>query len=130
MLQSKTSDKALSLFMGLSGLYYIFSSIGIFYKRLNAYARIKIAISLWTLTLLTTFFKTYISNVSLKALSTHLEILNNYIPSSNAQIFSHTSGPSILINPLLLCFLILNMIIYIIIPLWYINLSEVKKYFK
>ncbi len=126
-VQREKRTTLITLFMSLAGLYYIFSFIGTFHKNFKIYPRLKIAMMLWSLTLIATFCSLQISTASLNLLIDRLDILNHYIPTESRTTLLPLSSDS-LYNPVLFLILLINMIIYIILPLWYINLSKVKNY--
>ncbi len=128
LIKGKTRNNFLYLFLALAGLYYIFAFIGFFHLRFNSYARLRIAVSLWILTIIALFLDIYISTTSYNLLIDRLQILQSFIPlnSQNTLLIQQTLP---FLSPLLFFALLLNMIIYITFPLWYINLKKVKKYF-
>ncbi len=124
----KTRTSFITLLMALSGLYYLFAAIGIFHARLNSLARLRIAVSLWTVTLFTLLVNLYFHQTALRALLDRLEILSYYGSSgSNPGLLPPTDVSTL--PPVLLMFLLLNILIYIFLPLWYINQSKMKKSF-
>lgn len=121
--------KIIFLLTAFSAVYYIFASGGVFRQKSNAHARLKIAVYLWGLTLIVTILNSYIAQNSLKMLLDRLDILAYYIPPE-ARTALLPPGMDSHFHPLFFLVLTGNMLIYIILPLWYINHPKIRKYLK
>jgi hypothetical protein len=110
----------LSLFMGLAGIYYIFTALGLFWKNFQTYPRLKMAVLLWTITLVIALTNTYFATMTLHHLINRIQILSYYA----AVPFPHNSfslQPFAALYPRLFAITVFNVAIYIFLPVWYIR---------